>query len=247
MKNRGFTLIELLVVVTIIALLVAILVPSLTEANRIAKMVVCSTHLKQIALGMNLYTNAEPLESYPTFCGALPYELQNDSSMPGYYFNVSMFGLEPAQTYKTWMDLISPYVDNTLGLFVCPGFPDPTKRDPIPPPDERDSTHYGYNSHIGWWGNATLRPGTAGGLRVGEIKRPSQIALVQDYRSIYSYNVWWDYDNYAAGYGLGLSWDYFRAHGGIQTNMCFADQHVEAIDRLDPEYRDYYHWDPLQD
>ena len=246
MKTRGFTLIELLVVVAIIALLVALLVPTLTEANRIAKMVVCSTHLKQIALGMNLYTNADPLERYPIFCGEVPYVIQTNPSMPGYYFNVSMFGLEPPMTYKTWMDLIFPYVDNTLGLFVCPGFPDPTNRNPLPPPDERNSTHYGYNAHIGWWSNQALRPGTVGTLRVGEIKRPSQIALVLDYRSIFSYCNWWDYQGYAAGLGYGEPWDYFRAHGSIQTNMCFVDQHVEAIDRFDPEYLDYYHWDPLQ-
>ena len=257
----GFTLIELLVVVAIIALLVAILVPTLTEANRIAKMVVCKTHLKQIALGINLYCSADPLNVYPTFSalGGHIRVVQDDPSMPGYYFRVSILGEEPSGNFKTWMDLVFPYVDKTLGVFVCTGFEDPRDVDPdvfeswrnndgsdpdLPYPP---STHYGYNAHIGHYSNQALRPGTLGALRVGEIKRPSEIALVLDYRSIYSYNVWWDYDRYAAGYGLGEPWDYFRAHGGEQTNMAFVDNHVEAIDRLDPEYIDYYHWDPLQD
>lgn len=78
----GFTLIELLVVVAIIALLVAILVPTLSEANRIAKMTVCKNHLKQIALGINLYTNAEPRGLLPTFYAVpFPYEKQTNPSM----------------------------------------------------------------------------------------------------------------------------------------------------------------------
>ena len=56
--NRlGFTLIELLVVVAIIALLVSILVPSLTKAREQAKMVVCLSNERQMGLGMTMYAN----------------------------------------------------------------------------------------------------------------------------------------------------------------------------------------------
>ena len=246
MRGRAFTLIELLVVVAIIALLVAILVPTLTEANRIAKMVVCSTHLKQIGLGINLYTIADPMEFLPIMDGLVGNTVQTDPSMPGYYYNYCMYG-GAVGTYKSWMDLVFPYVDRTLGLFACTGFPDPFNRNPLPPPEERDSTHYGYNLHISGRGNFSVTPPRlAGSLRMGEIRRPSEIALVLDYRSIFSYCNWWDYPSYAAGLGYGEPWDFFRAHGGIQTNMGFVDQHVEAIDRFDPEYQDYYHWDPMQ-
>jgi prepilin-type N-terminal cleavage/methylation domain-containing protein/prepilin-type processing-associated H-X9-DG protein len=54
-RKRGFTLIELLVVVSIIALLIAILIPALSMARATAKRVTCGTNLKGIALAMHLY------------------------------------------------------------------------------------------------------------------------------------------------------------------------------------------------
>jgi len=55
MKRRGFTLIELLVVVAIIALLIAILLPSLGRARDTAKTVRCASNLKQVYTGITLY------------------------------------------------------------------------------------------------------------------------------------------------------------------------------------------------
>jgi prepilin-type N-terminal cleavage/methylation domain-containing protein/prepilin-type processing-associated H-X9-DG protein len=51
----GFTLIELLVVIAIIALLMAIILPALEAARRMARRTVCKSNLKQIALGWDLY------------------------------------------------------------------------------------------------------------------------------------------------------------------------------------------------
>lgn len=53
--HRGFTLIEVLVVVAIIALLVAILLPSLARAREQARMTLCQANLKQIMSGVQLY------------------------------------------------------------------------------------------------------------------------------------------------------------------------------------------------
>ena len=57
-RRKAFTLIELLVVVAIIALLVAILVPTMEEARHQAKVVVCSSNLHQIGVGMMTYASA---------------------------------------------------------------------------------------------------------------------------------------------------------------------------------------------
>jgi len=55
MRQKGFTLIELLVVIAIIALLVSILVPSLTKAKELARRAVCQSNLHQNGIAQALY------------------------------------------------------------------------------------------------------------------------------------------------------------------------------------------------
>jgi len=67
----AFTLIELLVVVAIIALLVSILLPSLSKARQQAKAAVCGARLQQFGLAAELYANQfgayPPTDPYPEF------------------------------------------------------------------------------------------------------------------------------------------------------------------------------------
>jgi len=54
-KIKGFTLVELLVVISIIAMLLAILLPSLQKARMIAQRVICSNHLRTFAMANAAY------------------------------------------------------------------------------------------------------------------------------------------------------------------------------------------------
>jgi prepilin-type N-terminal cleavage/methylation domain-containing protein len=54
-RRKGFTLIELLVVISIIALLIAILLPSLGRARETAKFTVCKTRMRAIGLANTQY------------------------------------------------------------------------------------------------------------------------------------------------------------------------------------------------
>ena len=54
-RRNAFTLVELLVVITVIALLMAILIPVLNRAREMGQRTVCLSNLKQITLAWNLY------------------------------------------------------------------------------------------------------------------------------------------------------------------------------------------------
>ncbi len=73
--RRGFTLIELLVVVAIIALLISILLPSLSKARAQARTTLCATRIGQLAKSMFIY--AEDYNETPSFM-SLAFDDLND-------------------------------------------------------------------------------------------------------------------------------------------------------------------------
>jgi prepilin-type N-terminal cleavage/methylation domain-containing protein/prepilin-type processing-associated H-X9-DG protein len=54
-KRQAFTLVELLVVISIIAVLLAIMMPSLQKARNQAKKMVCLSNMRQIGITLNAY------------------------------------------------------------------------------------------------------------------------------------------------------------------------------------------------
>ena len=55
MKRKAFTLVELLVVISIIALLMAILIPALNRVKDQAKTIVCRNNLRNLSMAWNMY------------------------------------------------------------------------------------------------------------------------------------------------------------------------------------------------
>ena len=108
---HAFTLIELLVVVSIIALLVAILLPALSKARESARRVVCADNQSQLTLGLHLYANDN--NSYlPNYSSWGPPAL--------YWFRMGRGG--EADHYDDFAALYPDYV-NTPNSFYCPSGP----------------------------------------------------------------------------------------------------------------------------
>ena len=83
-SGSGFTLVELLVVISVIALLISILLPSLSRARRMAKVTKAHAELRQITIALDIYKQENAWKIPPTrfSCSSrtaydLPVELLN--------------------------------------------------------------------------------------------------------------------------------------------------------------------------
>ncbi len=115
--KKGFTLIELLVVVSIIALLVAMLVPALEGAKKQARLTVCQVNLHHMGLGLNLYAG-DNNEYFPTG--------PNGVYPPGYpavawnVYILSRAGFPDAMDGRIGIALLYPAYISDPHIFYCP-------------------------------------------------------------------------------------------------------------------------------
>ncbi len=105
--GRGFTLIELLVVVAIIAVLMAILLPSLSSARASAKRTVCGANLRSVGQACVVYAAENqtnyPFGSYWNYPCMGPYDASPNSP------NALFFGNQ-----------LRPQLNNQIKYFYCP-------------------------------------------------------------------------------------------------------------------------------
>lgn len=181
----AFTLIELLVVISIIALLLAILMPALSGVRNIAKRMVCLANVRRLSIAGNLYHSEN--NAFPPF----RMKVVNPTDT---VFYVNEYGRERPrwpwffdQGIGPIMDP-SPYVnipgdtftdDDTMMItndhFICPAF----KYEGFDRHDIRNGS-YGYNYQ--YLGNSRVTGGRFQNFPVKSIFRPSETIFIGDSR-----------------------------------------------------------------
>lgn len=107
---RAFTLIELLVVISIIALLIAVLLPALQSARTVAKQVTCGTNMKSLGTDMHVFS--------ADFDGRFPGRGNNGSERDALeILNIVQYNNVPT-VQKPYIQLVTANVDVT-GSITC--------------------------------------------------------------------------------------------------------------------------------
>jgi len=180
-ERRGFTMIELLTVTAIVALLMSLLLPSLSAARDAARRVACLSNTRQLVTAWTVYANdhqghAMPLayfEFADTRGGDSVFWFGTDGSVSG--------------TVDHTRGLLTPYIDAALGegsVYECPSQPWGTYA-----PQTRTNqftTTYGYNGyylsphHTPGWGGSFGPIGRRPSQRLDTIERPTELMVFAD-------------------------------------------------------------------
>jgi prepilin-type N-terminal cleavage/methylation domain-containing protein/prepilin-type processing-associated H-X9-DG protein len=128
MRRRAFTLIELLVVISIIAVLIALLLPAVQMAREAARAAQCKNNLKQIGIAMQAYHANRKVMPMSTTVGV------------GHGLNHSCFALllndlEQTAIYNSFNFLVENFsianstgVSTVVATYVCPSMPNPSPK-----------------------------------------------------------------------------------------------------------------------
>ncbi len=119
MKKKGFTLIELLVVISIIAMLMAILMPALGKVKKLANQLICGTHLKGLGSACAVYANQND-EEYPV-AGGPDVEWASKGGQGNYWDDPNPdWNVKKKLTVSASLYLLVRNVDVSPKVFVCP-------------------------------------------------------------------------------------------------------------------------------
>ena len=166
--RASFTLIELLVVIAIIAILAAMLLPSLSRARETAKRASCLSNEKQIGTALAIYAS-DNNNYFPPFAKAVG---SWSSWYPDYWYNSLDSSLPRGSVHHNTDPVWGANINN--GVFFCPSEPQ----------NNPSMIDYGMNFTTLFdtnWSN-TIYP-----LSLNRISSPSNLISVADSRQINPY------------------------------------------------------------
>lgn len=215
-RAAAFTLIELLVVISIIAVLAALLLPSLSKAKAKAHSATCQNHLRQLQLGWLMYLHEHNDQLVPNKDG--PDANDNYYSFPGSWVEGTA-ELDTSTTNIQKGELFS-YQPN-VAIYHCPG----DKSKLLNGSDLLRTRTYQLNA---WLNGADEFLTVAPYIRAkySSLKNPAKIFSFIDSGNCDSGSFYCS----PFGYGYGAENEWINSPGDWHnrgSNLSFADGHVE--------------------
>lgn len=239
-RCHAFSLVEMLVVISIIAILVALLLPSMRKAKLQASMIACQSNLRQLGMASLSYIADNQGFFYPAeyalsdLSNSISTIIDSRKGTPaGMKFHTLLLKMGYVQG---WMEFVDPTVNNSKlkhveGVLRCPTATDEDLY-------QRGDAPYGYNGYLGmgrevwsqdppnWYGAWAIR--NYGGIpRLNTIKNPQTTGLFYDstYGSRSAPRGW-----FFADYAGDTRWaDYRRHTGAWKLNFVFIAGNTGSV------------------